>query len=117
MVKRLSKVKQLHCRLASRDIRTYVRHMTRPRPIRLDHDTWLVMRNDPVIPKAVIERRRDRGGADAYFVIAWDIDPLKRVLMSVQPSLERADALVRYDVPRTASDRDGPPNGLKATPR
>ncbi|HXH33350.1 MAG TPA: hypothetical protein VNJ54_02935 [Plantibacter sp.] len=87
--------------------------MTRPRPIRLDHDTWLVMRNDPVIPKAVIERRRDKGGADVYFVIAWDIDPLKRVLMSVQPSLERADALVRYDVPRT-SDRDGPPNGINA---
>lgn len=87
--------------------------MTRPRPIRLDHNTWLVMRNDPVIPKAVIERRRDRGGADVYFVIAWDIDPQKRVLMSVQPSLERADALVRYDVPRT-SDRDGPPNGINA---
>jgi hypothetical protein len=83
----------------------------RPKPIRVDLDTWFVMRNDPVIPKACIERRRDRGGEDVFFVIAWDLDPKNRVLMTIAPTLERADDLVLYDVKRDTS-RDRPPNGI-----
>jgi hypothetical protein len=45
--------------------------MARPRPIRFDDDTWLVMRNDPVIPKAVIQRVHHREG-DRYLLFKWD---------------------------------------------
>ncbi|WP_431030709.1 hypothetical protein [Plantibacter sp. RU18] len=73
--------------------------MTRPRPIRYDVDTWFVMRNDPEIPKAIIERRRDAAGGDVFLVSRWSLDAAERVLMSVQPSLEKADLLVRCVLP------------------
>lgn len=57
------------------------------------------MRNDPIVPKAVVRRFRDRLGKDLFILIRWDIDEEKRVLMGVYDSLERADALVRFDPP------------------
>jgi hypothetical protein len=36
----------------------------RPKPIRYNRDTWLVMRDDKVLPKAVIKRFTDRKGVD-----------------------------------------------------
>ena len=84
--------------------------MTRPRPIRFDHDTWLVMRDDAVIPKAVINRFVDKRGKDQYLVVRWDLDPSKRVLMAVCDSLERADELVLYDNRNPSGFWNGPPN-------
>ncbi|MDR6970565.1 hypothetical protein [Leifsonia shinshuensis] len=84
--------------------------MTRPKPIRYDRDTWLVMRDDVVVPKAVIRRYTDKGGHDQYLLIRWDLDPSKRRLMAVCPSLERADDLVRYDNNVSHGYWDGPPN-------
>jgi hypothetical protein len=81
-----------------------------PRPIRYDQDTWLVMRDDDVLPKAVIKRFKDRRGADQYLLIRWDLDPKKRVLMAVCDSLERADTLVLYDNRSPAGYWKGPPN-------
>lgn len=83
--------------------------MSRPKPIRFDVNTWLVMRGDPVLPKAIIERRKDRRGQDVYFVLSWDLDPGKRVLMGSKTSLEDADSMVLYDVPQSGFI-DGPPN-------
>ncbi|WP_243063169.1 hypothetical protein [Humibacter sp. RRB41] len=80
----------------------------RPKPVRYDLDTWLVMRNDPVVPKAVIQRVHHREG-DRYLLFRWDLDPKKRELMNVVDSLARADELVKYDVP--AAGVPGPPNG------
>jgi hypothetical protein len=85
---------------------------TRPRPIRFDVDTWLCLRNDPVHPKAIIERRRDGRGDDVFFVLRWDLDPGARVLMGTTPTLERADLMVRWDLPSKRDGRDGPPNGI-----
>jgi len=79
-----------------------------PKPIRLDADTWLVMRNDPVVPKAVVQRVHSRDG-DRYLLFRWDLDPTKRRLVHVVDSLERANELVLFDVPH--SRRSGPPNG------
>lgn len=84
--------------------------MTRPRPIRYDHDTWLVMRDDKVLPKAVIQRFKDRRGVDQYLLVKWDLDPGKRTLMAVCDSLEKADGLVLYDTSRPGGFWDGPPN-------
>lgn len=88
--------------------------MNRPKPIRYDVDTWLVMRNDAELPKAIIERRRDARGDDVFMVSRWALDPDARVLMSMQPTLGEADDLVRYDRPEKRDGRDGPPNGIYA---
>ncbi|WP_157509307.1 hypothetical protein [Glaciibacter superstes] len=86
--------------------------MTIPKPIRYDVDTWLCMRTDPVLPKAAIQRLRDRSGAEKYLLIKWDLDPAKRALMGVHDSLERANELVVYDNPKGGPD--GPPIGRRA---
>ncbi|WP_022886343.1 hypothetical protein [Glaciibacter superstes] len=83
--------------------------MTFPKPIRLDVDNWICMRTDPVLPKAGIQRLRDRAGAEKYLLIKWDTDPAKRALMGVYASLEQANELVLYDTPKGGPD--GPPNG------
>lgn len=75
------------------------------KPIRYDADTWLCVRNDPALPKAIIRRFRDAKRGDVYLVIKWDIDPAKQVLMASAPTLERANELVRYDP--TPTGREG----------
>jgi hypothetical protein len=77
-----------------------------PKPIRFDRDTWLIMRTDPVLPKAVIQRFRDRRGTDHYLLVKWDLEPGERVLMGVYASLEKANSMVLYDLP--AQNPDGP---------
>lgn len=84
--------------------------MTTPRPIRYDHDTWLLMRDDKVVPKAVVKRFVDRRGRDQYLVLRWDLNPSKRRLMCACESLERADELVRWDNNTPHGFWDGPPN-------
>lgn len=73
---------------------------TREKPIRVDYDTWLVMRTDPVPPKALIRRVRDRKNVDIYLLLKWDLDPAKQVLMGSYETLERANAMVLYDNPK-----------------
>lgn len=86
--------------------------MPRPKPIRFDTDTWLIMRNDPVLPKAIIRRDRTyRDGklGEVFRVFRWDLDPNKRVQVSGHNTLEDANAAVPFDVPETAPK--GPING------
>jgi hypothetical protein len=83
--------------------------MSLPKPIRYDVNTWLVMRTDPVLPKAVIQRWRDRHGVEKYLLVKWDLDPAKRVLMGMYESLEKANEMVRFDNPQGGPT--GPPNG------
>jgi hypothetical protein len=86
------------------------------KPIRYDRDTWLVMRNDAVLPKAVIQRFTDRKGVDKYLLVQWDLDPSKRRLMAVCESLERADGLVLYENDIPGGDWTGPPNPRSNSP-
>lgn len=88
--------------------------MTRPRPIRYDGDTWLVMRNDPVLPKAIIRRFRQKTGGDLFHVVRWALDPAEQVIMATATSLERADELVLYD--RVVTGPMGGINGQGAQP-
>lgn len=69
-----------------------------------------MMRDDKVLPKAVIRRYTDKSGTDQYLLIRWDLDPAERRLMAVCDSLERADELVRYDNNVPHGYWDGPPN-------
>jgi ribosomal protein L2 len=66
------------------------------------------MRSDPAIPKAGIQRLRDKDGVERYWLIEWDVHPTKRVLMGVYDSLEKANEMVLYDVPR--GEQRLPPN-------
>jgi hypothetical protein len=87
----------------------------RTKPIRFDLDTWLIMRSDPVMPKAVIQRVRHKDGTDRYLLFKWDLDPTKRRLMNVCDTLDNAESLVRYDaLPEQDDVHRGPPNGLNA---
>jgi hypothetical protein len=71
----------------------------KPRPIRFDHDTWLIMRNDPVLPAAVIQRMRDPNGREFFVVVGWDLNPDGRRMIGRYATLEDADSSVRYVVP------------------
>lgn len=85
----------------------------KPKPIRYDADTWIVMRNDKVIPKAVIQRVHGRDNAgDRYMVFSWDpVDTTKRRVMGVKDSLEDANEFVMFDVPASDTTRNPAPNG------
>jgi len=74
-----------------------------PKPIRYDLDTWLCMRTNEVLPKAVIQRVHGVDG-DRYLLFKWDLDPGKRTLMNICESLEKANELVLFD------NKDARPN-------
>lgn len=66
-----------------------------PVPIKIDVDTWIVMRDDPTRPKALIKRATDRHGNERFLVYAWDVDdPRNRPLMAMKATLEDADRMV-----------------------
>ena len=73
---------------------------TRPRPIRYDSETWIVMRSDPVLPAAIIFRLRNPDAREFFITVRWDLDPAARRLIGRFESLEDADRSVLYDVPR-----------------
>jgi hypothetical protein len=77
----------------------------RPRPIRYDSETWIVMRSDPVLPAAVILRLRNPDGREFFVTVKWDLDPAARRLIGRFESLEDADRAVLYDVPRPVVGR------------
>jgi hypothetical protein len=78
--------------------RAQPRASTRPRPIRYDIDTWIVMRDDPVLPAAIITRLRNPNRSECYISVTWDLEPANRRLIGRYPSLQEADAAVRYAV-------------------
>lgn len=78
----------------------------RPKPIRYDADTWLVMRNDPVLPEAIITRQQTPDRREYFRAVTWDLDPRKRMLIGRYPDLQSADEAVNYPV--------GPNPGPKA---
>ena len=81
----------------------------RPRPIRYDVNTWIVLRHDPVLPAAIITGRKTAEGIEFFRAVTWDLDPEKRLLIGRSATLGGADNLVRYNNPRpvVASPKDG----------
>jgi hypothetical protein len=72
-------------------------YRSRPRPIRYDRDTWLVMRNDPVLPAATIQRLRGPSGREFFIAVRWDLDTERRVMIGRYGTLQEADAAVLYE--------------------
>lgn len=85
--------------------------MSPPKPIRISRVEWVCMRNDPVLPKAVIrlvtvrERRDGVEGPplDRYRVVTWAPDSADRLLVGYFDTLQAANAAVRYDIPDPTS--------------
>ncbi len=81
--------------------------MPPPKPIRISRVEWVCMRNDPVLPKAVIRlvtvrpRRGDEEGppCERYRVVTWAPDSHDRLLIGYFATLGEANAAVRYDIP------------------
>lgn len=82
-------------------------------PIRISTDEWVVIRNNPNVPAAVI-RLIDRGlSTEHYRVVTFDLVPALRKLVGRYRTLEAANDAVRFPVPR---QNDGPPNGRDYKP-
>lgn len=87
---------------------------TIPQPIRIDVDMWICMRNDPELPKAAIQRVHTPEG-DRFLLYKWDVDPANRVLRGMYDSLDKANALVRFDPPQNAAP-SAPPAAAPSAP-
>jgi hypothetical protein len=55
------------------------------------------MRNDPVLPAALIVRLRGPGRQEFFITIGWDLDSEQRRMIGRYPTLLEADAAVLYD--------------------
>ena len=56
------------------------------------------MRNDPVLPAAIIQRLRDPAAREFFILVGWDLDPVGRRMIGRYASLAEADDAVRYTV-------------------
>lgn len=82
--------------------------MSPPKPIRISRLEWVCMRNDPVLPKAIIrlvtvrQRVGDRLGppVERYRVVTWAPDSADRLLIGYYRTLGEANAAVRFDIPQ-----------------
>jgi hypothetical protein len=83
-----------------------------PWPIRYDRATWLCMRNDPVLPKAIIKRvwvwdKQSGERLMKFRAVTWDLDPAKRTLIGYYNDVGEANNAVRYDIPQNMARVDG----------
>ena len=89
--------------------------MNLPKPIRYDHDTWLCIRSEPALPKALIRRLRDRHDVETYLVLKWDLNPANQTVMASTSTLEKANSLVQFDKPSTGREKTpGYPSALSS---
>ncbi|MFD5599164.1 hypothetical protein ACFWHR_03810 [Leucobacter sp. NPDC058333] len=84
--------------------------MSRPAPIRIDADTWAIMREPVDRPVAMVHRVTDVSGEARFLVLKWNVDPAKRRLTGLYPTFELAEASVLYQLPKMP-DPSKPPNG------
>jgi hypothetical protein len=54
------------------------------------------MRNDPVLPAAIITRLRNPNGSEFFISVTWDLDSANRRLIGRYPTLHQADTAVLY---------------------
>ncbi|MCU1569332.1 MAG: hypothetical protein JWR33_73 [Naasia sp.] len=88
-------------------------------PVRIGRDEWVLMRDEPRVPAAVV-RLIDRGGPDEHYrVVSFDLDPARRRLIGRYTSLEAADRSVLFSPPGPYRQGvyGGPPNGRAAADR
>lgn len=64
-----------------------------PPPIRIDQDTWVCLRANPVLPAAIITRQHAQG-REYFRAVSWDLDPEERHLIGRYASLGEANDAV-----------------------
>jgi hypothetical protein len=74
-----------------------------PKPIRYDRDTWLCMRQDPVLPKGIIRRvmvvdNETGHRIEKYRATTWDLDPAARMLIGYYDDLGSANESVLWEI-------------------
>jgi hypothetical protein len=58
------------------------------------------MRNDPVLPAAVITRQHTADGDEYFRAVTWELEPSERLLVGRFGSLQDANAAVPYRATR-----------------
>lgn len=76
------------------------------RMIQIEADTWVVMREYPQYPKAVIQGFKNTAGEARFMVLTWDPIRSKRRLVDVYTTLFEAEKSVPWPGP---PDNPGPP--------
>ena len=68
--------------------------MTRPSPIRVDTDTWIIMRQMSDRPAGIVHRVTDTSEEARFLLLVWHPEPSQRRMHGIYPSLKAADAAV-----------------------
>lgn len=63
-------------------------------PIRVDTDTWIVLRESSTYPTAVIRRYGDTQGGARYLLLKWAVRSEDWKLVGIHGSVEEADQAV-----------------------
>lgn len=85
--------------------------------ITVDHDTWLIMREFPQHPKAVVSRVTDTAGEERFLVLTWMPDPAERRMVGIFRSLSEADAAVPWPSRETPPLHYAPSDEARAKQR
>lgn len=70
--------------------------MYRSNTIIVDANTWLILREFPQHPKAIVQRVTDTTGEDRYLLLTWDAEITKRRLVGIHKSLADAEKAVPW---------------------
>ncbi|UOQ60400.1 hypothetical protein MUN76_15430 [Leucobacter rhizosphaerae] len=70
--------------------------MYRSNTIIVDACTWLILREFPQHPKAVVHKMTDTTGEDRYLLMTWDADPAKRRMVGIHKTLGEAEKAVPW---------------------
>jgi hypothetical protein len=91
---------------------------SRSRPIRISAEEWIIMRDEPTQPKALVRRvsvtERESGQRVAKLrVVTWAIDPAERKLVGYFDTMTEVDRAVPWAPPPRADPYSGAPNGRR----
>lgn len=68
-------------------------------PIRIGWHEWVIVRNNPRYPAALIRRVDPGQSTEHYRVVTFELDPAKRILLGRYRTLEAANDSVLYNLP------------------
>lgn len=64
--------------------------------IQIDTDSWIVMRELPQHPKAIIHRITDTTGEARFVLLTWHAEPSKRRMVGIHRNLREATRAVPW---------------------
>lgn len=85
--------------------------------ITVDADTWLIMREFPQHPKAIVHRITDTSGEERFMVLTWLPDPAQRRMVGIYRTLSEADSAVPWPSPSTPDLHYAPSTEARARRR